>query len=232
LEKQPKSKSKSAKVWIMQQPRLSRAKNRRFLEITTLERAARAQGFSKIAGVDEAGRGPLAGPVVAAACILPEDFFIPKIDDSKRLSPRQREEMFVALTEHPCVHYGIGFVQALVIDQINILQAALRAMALAIDNLKEKPDFILVDGRQKPSTKIPCQATIRGDSLSQSIMAAAILAKVFRDHWMSELDEQFPHYGFASHKGYPTPEHLAALDKWGPCPIHRQSYAPVKRAAR
>jgi ribonuclease HII len=216
----------------MQQPRLSRANNRRFLEITRLEQAARSQGFSKIAGVDEAGRGPLAGPVVAAACILPEDFFIPQIDDSKSLSARQREKMFAALTEHPNVHYGIGLVEAVVIDQINILQAALRAMTLAIGALKAKPDFILVDGNKKPSTEIPCQAVIRGDSLSQSIMAAAIIAKVFRDRWMSELDEQFPQYGFSSHKGYPTPEHLEALDKWGPCPLHRRSYAPVRRVAQ
>ncbi len=216
----------------MQLPKPPRVKNRRFFEITKLERAARSQGFSKIAGVDEAGRGPLAGPVVAAACTLPEDFFIKKIDDSKRLSPAQREEMFATLMAHPGVRYGIGTVEAFMIDQINILQATLQAMAAAIAQLNPEPDFILVDGDKSPSIPISCQTVIqtviRGDSLSQSIMAAAIIAKVTRDRQMAEYDKQYPQYGFSSHKGYATPEHLAALDKWGPCPLHRESYKPVK----
>jgi ribonuclease HII len=195
-----------------------------------LERAARAQGFSKIAGVDEAGRGPLAGPVVAAACILPEDFTIDNIDDSKRLTHDEREEMFNLLMANPGVSYGIGVIEAFIIDQINILQATLQAMAAAIAALKEKPDFVLVDGNKKPSTTIPCQAVVQGDTLSQSIMAAAIIAKVTRDRRMVEYDKEFPQYGFATHKGYPTPEHLAALEKWGPCRLHRQSYAPVRKS--
>jgi ribonuclease HII len=212
-------------------PKLPRAKNRRFLEITKLERAARAQGFSKIAGVDEAGRGPLAGPVVAAACTLPEDFFIDTIDDSKKLTCHEREAIFDQLMHHPDVHYGIGIVEAFIIDQINILQATLQAMASAIALMPQKPDFVLVDGNKTPHLPIPCQTVVQGDTLSQAIMAAAIIAKVTRDRQMKEYDEQFPEYGFSSHKGYPTPEHLAALEKWGPCPIHRQSYAPVRRTA-
>lgn len=208
-----------------QRPKLPRAK-----AITQLERAARAQGFSKIAGVDEAGRGPLAGPVVAAACILPEDFYIDQIDDSKRLTLEQREEMFKILTTSPGVFYGIGIIEALIIDQINILQATLQAMAAAVALLQEKPDFVLVDGNKKPPISIPCQTVVQGDTLSQSIMAAAIIAKVTRDRQMVEYDKEFPEYGFASHKGYPTPDHIAALEKCGPCRLHRQSYAPVKKS--
>ena len=210
-----------------QERKVPRAKLRRFLEITRLEKAARSQGFSHVAGVDEAGRGPLAGPVVAAACILPQDFFIDHIDDSKRLSPEQREEMFHRLTTDPDVHYGIGVVDAIIIDQINILQATLQAMAAAIAALKQQPDFVLIDGNKKPPIQIPCEAIVQGDSLSQSIMAAAIIAKVTRDRQMVEYDKEYPSYGFASHKGYPTPQHLAALEKWGPCSLHRQSFKPV-----
>lgn len=201
----------------------------RFLEITKLERAARAQGFAKIAGVDEAGRGPLAGPVVAAACTLPEDFFLDHIDDSKKLTSQEREEMFEILVNHPEVQYGIGIMDAFIIDQINILQATLQAMAAAIGQMKQKPDFVLVDGNKKPPTELPCRAVVQGDSLSQCIMAAAIIAKVTRDRQMEGYAKQYPQYGFSSHKGYPTPQHLAALDQWGPCPIHRHSYAPVKK---
>lgn len=209
-------------------PRTLLAKTDRFLEITKFEKIARSQGFSHIAGVDEAGRGPLAGPVVAAACILPDDFFITKIDDSKRLSAQDREEIFQTLTAHPQVIYAIGCVEALMIDQINILQATLQAMAAAIVTLKKKPDFVLVDGNRLPPISVPSQPIIKGDSLSQTIMAAAIIAKVTRDRQMIEYDQKWPQYGFASHKGYPTAEHLAALDQWGPCPIHRYSYQPVK----
>ena len=210
-----------------QQNLLSTLPNR-FLQITQFERAARHQGFSQIAGVDEAGRGPLAGPVVAAACILPTGFFIPTIDDSKRLSADEREEIFRALTSHSEVTHGIGMIESFMIDQINILQATLQAMAAAILQLKQKPDLVLVDGNQCPAIPIPCQSIVKGDSLSQTIMAASILAKVTRDRQMIQYDRLWPEYGFASHKGYPTPEHRAALEKWGPCPIHRRSYQPVK----
>ena len=203
-------------------------KAKRLLEITRFEKAAESQGYLTIAGVDEAGRGPLAGPVVAAACILPKGLYIDKIDDSKRLTHASREEIFHMLTTHPDVIYGVGIVDAFIIDQINILQATLQAMAAAIVYLRQQPDFVLIDGNQKPPIQIPCEAIVKGDSLSQSIMAAAIIAKVTRDHQMVEYDQQYPQYGFKTHKGYPTPEHIAALKQWGPCPLHRKSYQPVK----
>jgi ribonuclease HII len=179
--------------------------------------------------VDEAGRGPLAGPVVAAACILPTDFFVDGIDDSKSLSSDARERIFEQLTQHPDVHYGIGIVEAFMIDQINILRATLEAMAAAVIQLRKQPDFVLVDGNQKPPITMPVQTLVKGDSLSQSIMAAAILAKVTRDRQMMAYDKEYPQYGFSLHKGYPTKDHLEALQKWGPCPLHRRSYEPVKR---
>lgn len=201
----------------------------RLSKITRFETAAKLQGFSKIAGVDEAGRGPLAGPVVAAACILPEGFYLPKINDSKMLSPEEREKMFLKLTTHPDISFGVGVIEAFIIDQVNILQATLQAMAAAILCLREAPDFVLVDGNQAPPISMPCQLIVKGDTLSQSIMAAAIIAKVTRDRKMVEYDKEWPQYGFASHKGYSTPEHLAALKEWGPCPLHRQSFEPVKK---
>ncbi len=209
------------------QPQKRKAK--RLFEITQFERAAESQGYLRIAGVDEAGRGPLAGPVVAAACILPKDFYFDKINDSKKLTHETREEIYHMLTTHPDVIYGIGSVDAFIIDQINILQATLQAMAAAIVYLREQPDFVLIDGNKKPPIQIPCEAIVKGDTLSQSIMAAAIIAKVTRDRQMVEYDKEYPQYGFASHKGYPTPEHIAALEKWGPCSLHRKSYKPVMR---
>ncbi len=200
---------------------------RRASKITQFERAARSQGFQWIAGVDEAGRGPLAGPVVAAACILPPDFYVENIDDSKKLSHEMREKIFKVLTTHPGVIYGIGMSDAFMIDQINILQATLQAMAAAVGLLSQKPDLVLVDGNKKPPVSIPCQTIVKGDSLSQSIMAAAIIAKVTRDRLMLKYDAEFPQYGFSKHKGYPTQAHLDALKKWGACPIHRQTFRGV-----
>ena len=210
-------------------PKLTKRKAKRFFEITAFERAARSQGFERIAGVDEAGRGPLAGPVVAAACILPPDMYIDGIDDSKALTHEKREALFELLTTHPDVQFGIGVVEAFIIDQINILRAALQAMAAAIAQLQMQPDFVLVDGNQKPPIQIPVQTIVQGDTLSQSIMAAAVIAKVTRDRQMIAYDKEYPVYGFSSHKGYPTPQHFKALKKWGPCPLHRQSFAPIKK---
>jgi ribonuclease HII len=210
------------------QPLLSKVD--RFFEITRFEREAKKEGFSKIAGVDEAGRGPLAGPVVAAACILPCGYFIPKINDSKQLSEEEREDIFTELTSCKDVVYALGIMDAFIIDQINILQATLRAMAAALSNLSPQPDLVLIDGHKAPSTPIPYKTIIKGDTLSHSIMAASIIAKVTRDRQMLLYDQEWPQYGFKLHKGYPTPHHLEALEKWGPCPIHRRSYKPVKEA--
>ena len=197
---------------------------RRRSELSKLEEAAKAQGFERVAGIDEAGRGPLAGPVVAAACFFKEDLFFPGINDSKLLSPKKREQLFCALTSHPSVLYGVGVVSHIVIDEINILQATHRAMHEAVEKLPEEPDFLLVDGLQLKHP-IPSQKVIKGDRLSQSIMAAAIIAKETRDQLMHEMHKKYPEYGFDSHKGYGTQKHREALQRYGLSSIHRKSFS-------
>jgi ribonuclease HII len=192
------------------------------------EKKAREWGYLRIAGVDEAGRGPLAGPVVAAACILPEGTLIEGIDDSKKLLPSERHKIFQQILSLSEVDYGIGIIDALIIDQVNILQATFQAMIAAIARLSQKPDYLLIDGNKMPSVRIAGQAIIKGDSLSQSIAAASIIAKETRDQLMNTFHEKWPQYGFISHKGYGTKEHLQAIQKYGPCPIHRMTFAPLK----
>ena len=209
-------------------PIQQRLEDARLKTLVAFETRARKRGFQKIAGVDEAGRGPLAGPVVAAACIIPEGIYLPGINDSKKLTSEQRERLYDLLKSNPEILSAEGVVEAIIIDQINILRATLEAMAVAIVKLKAKPDYVLVDGNRLPSLEMPAEAIVRGDSLSQSIMAAAIIAKVTRDKMMKQYHEQWPEYGFDEHKGYPTPQHLQALEKFGACPIHRQSFGPVK----
>ncbi len=199
-------------------------------QLKIFEKQARASGFVSIAGIDEAGRGPLAGPVVAAACILPPDIRLKGINDSKKLTAAEREALYARIQDNPAILSGVGIIDVLMIDQINILRATLQAMIGAIAALPKAPDFILVDGIHLPPTDIPGKAIIDGDNLSQSIMAAAIIAKCTRDLLMLKLHEQYPQYGFKSHKGYGTPEHLKALREHGPCAIHRKSFAPVKEA--
>ncbi|MBY0529372.1 MAG: ribonuclease HII [Rhabdochlamydiaceae bacterium] len=200
----------------------------RLKKLCLIEAQVRSQGFRAIAGVDEAGRGPLAGPVVAAACILPDGLFLEGIDDSKKLSAKERFVLFEKIKCHPAVHYSIGIVDALIIDQVNILQATFQAMLLAISALQLKPDFLLVDGNKLPSTELPAQAIVKGDSRCQSIAAASILAKETRDSLMLTYHEKWPEYNFSKHKGYGTKEHLLAIEKYGPCPIHRMSFEPLK----
>lgn len=208
---------------------LSPHEEERLKRLSLHEDEAREQGFRTIAGVDEAGRGPLAGPVVAAACILPEGLLVEGVDDSKKLTPRQRMELYQRLTQDPSIVYGIGIVDAILIDQINILQATFRAMILAASALATKPDFILVDGSQVPKFVIPTRALVKGDSLSQSIAAASIIAKHTRDQMMADYHAQWPHYGFDSHKGYGTRKHLLAIQMHGACPIHRMSFYPLNQ---
>jgi ribonuclease HII len=193
------------------------------------------KGFTQIAGVDEAGRGPLAGPVFAAAVIFPTQWILnglPKslkqVNDSKQLNHEEREEFFAELTSRPEIRFGIAQVEVALIDQINILQATHRAMNLALAQLDPPPQHVLVDGLRVKSMTLPHTAIVSGDALSYSIAAASILAKVSRDRLMTELDKQFPGYGFASHKGYGTPEHYEAIKARGPCAIHRQSFAPFR----
>jgi ribonuclease HII len=178
------------------------------------------------AGVDEAGRGPLAGPVVAAAVILPERFDIPGLDDSKKLTHRQRADVLERIISS-ALAFAVGIVHHEEIDRINILRASLRAMEIAVNTLERKPDFLLIDGNQKTSLLIPQETVIKGDSRCCSIAAASIVAKVRRDELMDEYHEIYPEYNFRSHKGYPTREHLEAIRKYGPCPIHRRSFRGV-----
>ncbi|MGE5196614.1 MAG: ribonuclease HII [Anaerolineae bacterium] len=202
----------------------------RLTALNLYEREARQKGYVSVAGIDEAGRGPLAGPVVAVACLLAEDLLIAEIDDSKKLTPLKRFEIYQKLIQHALVYYGIGVVESFVIDQINILQATFQAMILALKQLekKKKVDFLLVDGSQLPPFPVPARGIVRGDSLSQSIAAASVIAKETRDEIMREHHERWPRYGFEQHKGYGTKEHLLAIEKHGPCSIHRMSFEPLK----
>ena len=198
------------------------------MDRTFYEKKAFSEGYRFIAGVDEAGRGPLAGPVVAVACILPRVLNIAGINDSKQLTFKQREELYYALKTDEEVVYGIGIVGPDEIDEMNILKATLHAMALAIQNIAQKPDYLLVDGNVLPSSSIVSKAVIQGDCYSLSIGAAFILAKHTRDLLMIESHKQFPHYGFDQNKGYGTRMHREALKIYGPCPIHRKSFSPLK----
>jgi ribonuclease HII len=191
------------------------------------ERKAVRSGFSSIAGIDEAGRGPLAGPVVSAAVILPPDLDPDGITDSKKLTPPKRERLYNLVMDR-ALSVGIGVVSAAQIDRINILKAALQSMALAAADLDQKPDFLLVDGKFEIPAVIPQQAIVRGDSKSISIAAASIVAKVIRDRQMTGFHRQFPQFGFQQHKGYPTRAHREAIRKHGICPIHRRTFKGVK----
>lgn len=193
---------------------------------TYFERMCYNEGFTNVAGVDEVGRGCIAGPVVVAACILPKGYFDSAIKDSKVLSPQQREVVLSALVKAQ-VSYGIGIVSNTEIDKINILQATHLAMQFAINNLAVIPDFVLIDGNQLPNISTPHRGIVKGDQKSLSIAAASIIAKVTRDNLMREYDEIYPMYYFAENKGYPTRKHIEALDRYGPCAIHRVSYKPV-----
>lgn len=201
--------------------------SKRLKSLMKHEEQAKAEGYEIIAGVDEAGRGPLAGPVAAAACIVAPGRFFLKIDDSKKLTKEAREELYKEITEDPQIAFGIAVVDHLIIDALNIYQATVQAMMKAVDALSKKPNLLLVDGMSLPHS-IPSRKLVNGDELSQSIMAAAILAKVTRDRIMEDYDQQFPQYGFKKHKGYGTKEHLDALNAYGPTPIHRKSFGPVK----
>jgi ribonuclease HII len=196
----------------------------------TLEEAARGRGALRIAGLDEVGRGPLFGPVVAAAVILPRGFSLPGLTDSKKLSEKKRNDFDREIRAN-AVAWAIAAVDAETIDRINIRQASLLAMRRAVQQLPLGPDFLLIDGRDTIDWDCPQQAVIRGDGASFSIAAASVLAKVHRDRLLVEFDREFPGYGLAQHKGYPCPAHLAALARLGPTPLHRKSYRPVAQAA-
>ena len=180
-----------------------------------------------VAGVDEVGRGPLAGPVVAAAVILREDKSFNELADSKSLSAKKREELNI-LIKDKALSWKIAFVSSKKIDQINILQASLLAMMKAVEGLEKKPDKVLIDGIHTLNISVPSIAVVRGDTKHKSIMAASIIAKVARDEFMKKLDKKFPQYGFIDNKGYPTKLHINALELYGPCEQHRASFRPLK----
>lgn len=220
-----KGVQKAINRWIHKREAIQK-KHDKFVEMTLYEKKYHTLGYKNIAGIDEVGRGPLAGPVVAAAVILPKDFYLPGIDDSKKLSENLREQIFLEIQEK-AEAIGIGIIENDEIDRINIFEAAKKAMLTAILQLEPKPDFLLIDA-VKLHTPYPFDAIIKGDSLSVSIAAASIIAKVTRDRMMKDYDEIYPQYGFAHNAGYGTKEHLEGIAAYGITPIHRKSFAPVK----
>ena len=191
------------------------------------ERALKKRGILLIAGIDEAGRGPLAGPVVAAAVVFLEHRRFTGLDDSKKLAPEFRRELFAQITSASHVRWAVSVQNVTTIDTLNILRATHRAMREAVNSLPLPPEHVLIDGLPVPNFPSPQTAVIRGDSLSLSIAAASVVAKVTRDRIMDKLDALYPKYGFRRHRGYATSEHLAALREHGPCPLHRLSFSPV-----
>ncbi len=197
------------------------------IDTETFEKRARQEGFSNIAGIDEVGRGPLAGPVLSAAVILPEKVNLEPLDDSKRLSPGRREQLFGTIYEQ-AISIGIGIVDPTEIDRINILQASLLSMLIAVDNLRPAPDYLLVDGTIPIKCPLPQQVVKHGDRRCLSIAAASIIAKVTRDRLMRLYDEEFPVFGFGRHKGYGTRAHREAIRTFGYCRIHRKTFRGVE----
>ena len=195
----------------------------REVNMLEIEDSLRSQGYTVICGVDEAGRGPLAGPVCAAAVILPKDLELPGLTDSKKLTDKKRRELFPLIQEQ-AIAWGIGFATEQEIDEINILQATFLAMQRAIDQLEGKAKFALIDGNREKDFGLPVMTVVKGDSRSANIAAASVLAKVTRDIYMEELAEKYPQYGFEIHKGYGTKAHYAALTEHGMCDAHRRSF--------
>lgn len=205
------------------------------MDLWEWERSAWAAGHTAVCGVDEAGAGPLAGPVYAAAVILPEGLALPWLNDSKQVTARRRDILFDQIRQR-ALAWSVASVPAEEIDRLDILNARIRAMQLAIDGLSPAADFALIDGNRDHGSRCavvtPHETVVRGDSRSASVAAASILAKVSRDRYMEEMAEKYPQYGFDRHKGYGTKDHYAALDAWGPCPIHRSCFLKKWRASR
>jgi len=196
-------------------------------DLWRFEKALTAKGYPLIAGVDEAGRGPLAGPVVSAAVILPPKFDSEGVNDSKQLTPLQRERLYTRIYAQ-AISIGIGIVDPCEIDRINILQATRLSMVMAVANLCPEPTYVLIDGNCGIECRLPQQSLVQGDARSVSVAAASIVAKVSRDHLMERYHHDFPQFGFDRHKGYPTPEHQAAIAAFGPCAIHRCTFRGVR----
>jgi ribonuclease HII len=211
--------------WLKNKEEAKKLKDK-FDQMSIYENELRRQNINMIAGVDEVGRGPLAGPVVTAAVILGEDFFLPGLNDSKALSEKKREQYYEYILEH-ALSVGIGSASAIEIDEVNIYQATKLAMTRAIKQLGISPEYLLIDAMELPLS-IPQKSIIKGDANSISIAASSIIAKVTRDRYMKELGEKYPQYGFESHMGYGTSQHLQSIEKYGVIGEHRRSFAPVK----
>ncbi len=207
--------------------RREQAERARLDALYAYEYAARDEGAKYVAGVDEAGRGPLAGPVVVAAVILPFGLFLPGLNDSKKVAPKKRELLYDEILEKAAA-VRVSIVDAATIDRVNIYQATMNGMYDAILHLDPKPDKVLIDAVELSKLPTPSLSIIKGDAKSASIAAASIIAKVTRDRMMLKYDALYPQYGFAQHKGYGTAQHIEALEKYGPCPIHRKSFEPVR----
>ena len=227
LKADPRAGVQAIVASIEAKRRKEASESRRLFERTKYERELWEQGLTLVAGCDEAGMSPLAGPVVAAACILKPNDRIRRVDDSKALSPEMRELLAAEIRER-AVCWAVGVVSAAEIDQVNIYRAGLLAMRRAIEGLSPAPEHVLLDARRVPEVLIPQTPIIKGDAKSITIGAASILAKTHRDGLLVALDAQYPGYGFAAHKGYPVASHVEALRKLGACPEHRRSFAPVR----
>lgn len=229
LRNDPRMGARSILAAIEKRRHASRAEGQRLRHMLHHEQVYWSEGLQRVAGVDEAGMSPLAGPVVAAAVILPVNAKIPEVDDSKKLDAARRERL-AGLIKEKAICFGIGVVEPEEIDRVNIYQAGLLAMCRAVQALAPEPEVLLIDARRLKDLPHRQESIVKGDQKSLSIAAASILAKTWRDAKMAEYDGLFPGYGFARHKGYPVKEHYAALETLGACPIHRRSFAPVRQA--
>ena len=232
LRRDPRSGARSLAAWVDRRECARRTERDRLLRFFSRRERLLESGVKFVAGTDEVGVGPLAGPLVAAAVIFPREVEVDALsglDDSKRLTRKAREALDVEIRRQACAVF-VAEVSSAEVDRLNPLGASLAAMKRAISGLRFRPGHVLVDARTIPDLGVPQTALVHGDALDASIAAASIVAKVHRDAWMCRLDERYPGYGFSRHMGYGTPAHLAALDRLGPCPAHRRSFAPVSRA--
>jgi ribonuclease HII len=230
LEADPREGAQKLLQALQKRQADNRAEGQRLRHMLKFETELYEQGFVHIAGVDEAGMGPCAGPVCAAAAILPKGYKLRGLDDSKKILDEDKREELAEAVKRDAVAWAVGWAQVPEIDEINIYQAGLLAMRRAVEGLKQSPDYVLVDARKIPGITQPQRGIIKGDAQSLSIAAGAIIAKTTRDRLMNELDQKHPGYGFAAHKGYPTPVHLEAMNQLGVLEFHRRSFAPVRKA--
>ncbi len=229
LARDPRAGARAVHRAVLRRRSENRAEGRRLRGLLRYEAELWARGLTLVAGADEAGMAPLAGPVVAGACILPRDYRPRGIDDSKRLSAEERERLAADVKRH-AVCWAVARAEVEEVDRLNVYWAGILALERAVRALARRPEHLLVDARTLRGLDVPQQGIVHGDALSLTIAAASILAKTARDALMEELDRRHPGYGLARHKGYPTAEHLAALRRLGPCPVHRRSFAPVQEA--